>query len=301
MAPRALEEMLDRIIVSPYEEMLAFEYLYSLDGSTLKKVTDETVHSGKLPSEAMRESVGLFEPDSLGDVEAYIADKLAGLSVAINNTPAWPDKLADSARPTPLFYYHGNLGLVESRSVSIVGSRKASASGLARARKLAKQLAEHEIAVVSGLARGVDTAALTAAIEGKGGVIGVIGTPIDEYYPRENQELQDYIGENFLLISQVPFYKYAHQPFSTRKYYFPERNELMAAVSDATVIVEASDTSGTLTQARACMHQKRPLFIMKSCVEDTSVSWPAKWTARENVYILEDISQIIEVLDMRNR
>ena len=296
MAPQTYTDMLDKIMVSPYEEMLAFEYLYSLDGSTLKKMTDATVLSNKLPTDVLSERYGLLSPDGLDDVAKFIDSKLSGLSVAVNNTTTWPDKLADSEHPTPLFYYYGNIGLVEKKSVSIVGSRKASEDGVKRARKLAKKMAESGIAVVSGLARGIDTAALTSAIENEGNVIGVIGTPIDEYYPKENEALQNMIAEKHLLISQVPFYRYAHQAFNTRRYYFPERNELMAAISDATVIVEASDTSGTLTQARACMHQKRPLFIMRSCAENESVSWPAKWLIRDNVYVLDDAQQIIDAI-----
>lgn len=293
MAPEMLVDMLDKVMVSPYEEMLAFEYLYSLEGSTLKRMTESTVLSDKLPSEVMRERFGLIKPEGLDDVAQLVDAKLGNLSVAVNNTTTWPDKLADSERPTPLFYYYGNIGLIEQRSVSVVGSRKATRDGLARAAKLAKQLAEIGVVVVSGLARGIDTAALEASLGNGGRVIGVIGTPIDECYPPENRRLQELIGKEHLLVSQVPFYRYAHQPFKTRRFYFPERNELMAAISDATVIVEASDTSGTLTQARACMHQGRPLFIMRSCVENDAVTWPAKWIGRDNVHVLDDVSQII--------
>lgn len=296
MTPESLVDMLDKVMVSPYEEMLAFEYLYSLEGSTLKRMTESTVLSDKLPSDVMRERFGLIEPEGLDEVTKLVDNKLGNLSVAVNNTTTWPDKLADSEHPTPLFYYYGNIGLVEQRSVSVVGSRKATRGGLARAAKLARQLAENDVVVVSGLARGVDTAALEGALGNGGRVIGVIGTPIDECYPPENWSIQETIGKRHLLISQVPFYRYAHQPFKTRRFYFPERNELMAAISDATVIVEASDTSGTLTQARACMHQKRPLFIMRSCVENSEVSWPSKWVGRDNVHVLDEVGQVLEAI-----
>lgn len=300
MAPEIFTDMLAKAAVSPYEEMLAYEYLYSLDGSTLKKMTEATVLADRLPTEALADAFGMIEPDGMDAIADFLSMKLDGLAVAVNNTTAWPDKLSDSARPTPLFYYRGDIGLLDSKSVSIVGSRKASDAGMARAAKLARQMAENGVAVVSGLARGIDTAATKSALESGGNAIGVIGTPIDEYYPAENRGLQDRVAKDGLLISQVPFYRYAHQPFNTRRFYFPERNELMAAVSDATVIVEASDTSGTLTQARACMHQSRPLFIMRSCVEDDGVTWPRKWTGRENVHVLDDASQILEALGIGN-
>ena len=82
---------------------------------------------------------------------------------------------------------------------------------------------------MSGLAKGIDTAAHESAIEFKGKTIGVIGTPIDKYYPKENKQLQDKIAKEFLLISQVPFYKYAHEHFKSRAYHFPRRNMTMAS------------------------------------------------------------------------
>lgn len=294
MSPEALVEMIGRSSVSPYEEMLAYEYLYSLDKSSLKKMTENTVLSGLLPSEAMHDRCGWVEPVGYSEVRDYMDDKLAKhFFVAVNNTTSWPDKLRDSERPTPLFYYRGDIGLIESPSISIVGSRKASENGCKRARKLARELVESDYTIVSGLAKGIDTAAMTSAMTYDGKVIGVIGTPIDEYYPKENKALQDEVAQKHLLVSQVPFFKYSNQPYSTKRYYFPERNELMAAISDATVIVEASDTSGTLTQARACMHQGRPLFILRSCYENPEVDWPKKWATRENVYVVDSTTEIV--------
>lgn len=284
--------------VSPYQELIALECLYAEEGSSLRKITQATVLSGKLPSAALRERDGLFgNPERDATVKTVIDQKIGGFSVAINGTPAWPDKLQDSERPTPLLYYRGDINLIDMPSVSIVGARQASGKGLARAARLAMELARNGKAVVTGLARGIDTAATKSAIEAGGVAIGVIGTPIDEYYPPENQKLQDMVSRDYLLVSQVPFYRYQTEPFKAHKYHFPERNELMAAISDATVIVEASDRSGTLSQANACLKQGRPLFIMRSAAESTSISWPAKYLGKEGVSVLDDTAQLLEVLD----
>lgn len=285
-------------LVSPYVEVLCFEYLYSLEGASLRKIASETVESGKLPSEVFYEKYGFVYPRDFEEVQSFIGEKLGSFEVAINQTPTWPKKLIDSSRPTPLLYYRGDIGLVESRSVSVVGSRKASQDGIRRAEKIARELAESGIAVVTGLAAGIDTAATLSCLSHHGRSIAVIGTPIDECYPLKNRDLQEDMSKKQLVVSQVPFYRYSKQPFSTKRYYFPERNELMAAVSDATVIVEASDTSGTLTQARACLRQGRPLFIMRSCVENPSVEWPGKYIGKEGVYVLDDTSQIIDVIGL---
>ena len=305
MSPAATLEALRGKTVSTYDEALAFEWLYSREGMTLKKLADMTVKADKLPSVAMSEYCGLLGADGMDEIEAHFQKKLERLpfQVAVKGTTSWPDGISDSARPTPVLYFCGDLDLLDTDRVSVVGSRKATDAGLARAARIGRELAEAGVTVVSGLAKGIDTAAMTAALNTnadnrfrRGRVIGVIGTPLDEQYPRENAQLQYFVASYDLLLSQVPFYRYSVQPFNTRRYYFPERNELMAAVSQATVIVEASDTSGTLAQARACLHQHRPLFIARSCVENEAVTWPRKWAARPGVFVLDDVSQVIDAV-----
>lgn len=292
------EDVFGQVAISPYNELVAYEFLYSRKGASLKKIVEETVIARKLPSEVFYEQFGMVAPEDLYEVERCLETKLGSFSIAINNTPSWPEKLKDSARPAPILYYRGDIGAIEAPNVSIVGARKASDEGKRRASLLAKQLVAHDVVVTTGLAVGIDAAATRSALEHGGRAIGVIGTPVDQHYPRENVELQDTIAREHLLVSQVPFYRYMRQPFKTKRYYFPERNELMAAISDATVIVEASDTSGTLTQAKACLHQRRPLFIMRSCAENKEVSWPSRFLLQEGVYVLDDVEQIIEVLDV---
>lgn len=133
--------------------------------------------------------------------------------------------------------------------------------------------------IVSGLATGIDTEAHTTAIEAGGQTIAVVGTPLGEYYPPENRVLQDRIARDFLLISQVPVYRYAQQTPRFNRLFFPDRNVTMCALTEATIIVEASETSGTLIQARAAIEQGRKLFILDSCFQQ-GLSWPAKYEAQ---------------------
>lgn len=306
MSPAAmLREALSRATISPLDELVAYEYLYSRDGMTLKKITEMTVGSDRLPLQALLEESGIFDPrdsDDYREVERYVRDKAGTFDLAIKGTPSWPASLADSERPAPILYFRGSLSLMSMRSFSVVGSRKASGEGLSLAARIAEDLARDNKAVVTGLAAGIDTSATMSALKhGSGCVVGVIGTPIDECYPRENQKLVDaMLEENGLIVSQVPFYRYHVQPFKTKRYYFPERNELMAAISDATIIVEASDTSGTLTQARACAHQGRPLFITKHCYDNESLSWPRKWAQRDYVHVISSAEEVLEIMDDLN-
>lgn len=187
-------------------------------------------------------------------------------------------------------YYAGDLDVLKPASVSIVGTRDVSEEGRKRARKLARELVEAGVTVVSGLAKGVDTEALTAAIQAGGRTAAVIGTPLDKAYPAENSALQELIYAEHLLLT----------PFAigepTFKGNFPKRNRVMAAVSDASVIVEASDTSGTLHQAAECGRLGRWLFIMRSVAENPALSWPAKFIDKPRVAVISSTQEVIDAI-----
>ena len=187
----------------------------------------------------------------------------------------------------------GDVSLVHRRVVAIVGTRKVSREGTGRAHRLARELAAAGVVIVSGLAKGVDTDALDAAIEAGGRVIAVIGTPIDEAYPAENKRLQECIYRNHLLISQ---FEPGRRVFPSN---FPERNKLMAAISDATAIIEAGETSGTLHQAAECVRLRRWLFIARSVMEDQSLHWPDRFRNEPTVRTLTNTADILSVLPAR--
>jgi len=286
--------------VSPFEELLGYEYLYSKKGSSLKTISEATFQRSVLPSEAAREEQGLLHEDDevYSKVKEFITNVVledSQFSVLVNGTYQFPSSIGEAESPVPILYCQGDVTLFNAPSVSIVGARTASLQGMQRASKLAKDLAKGGVAIVSGLAKGIDTAALQSAIQNAGHVIGVIGTPINEAYPKENTELQKLIAKEHLLVSQVPFYRYEHEPFNNRRWYFPQRNVTMAAISKATVIVEASDRSGTLTQANACIKQGRKLFIMRSCFDNQRITWPEKMLEK-GAEILDDSQQVLDFL-----
>jgi DNA processing protein len=188
-------------------------------------------------------------------------------------------------------FYAGDISLLAERCVSIVGTREVSEAGWLRATRLARELAESKIIIVSGLAKGVDTAALTSAISARGKTIGVIGTPLTKAYPIENHELQETIWQQHLLMT--PFAP-GEIVFKTN---FPKRNRVMAAISDATVIVEASDTSGTLHQAAECQRLGRWLFIMKSVAEDPTLKWPSSFLQGPKTAVLMGTDEILKAID----
>jgi DNA processing protein len=190
--------------------------------------------------------------------------------------------------------FAGDLAVLEAPAVSIVGTRNASARGLERAKWLSAKLAGAGVTVVSGLAKGVDTAAHTSAISVGGKTAAVIGTALNKAYPIENALLQETIYREHLLIS--PF----ADGDAVYKSNFPERNRVMAAVSDATVIIEASDTSGTLHQAAECTRLKRWLFISQAIIDDANVKWPAQFLKYERAVVLNRVSEILDRVQARS-
>lgn len=154
--------------------------------------------------------------------------------------------------------------------VSVVGSRKASLHGIKRAQKITRLLVERGAVIVSGLAEGIDTAAHRAAINAGGRTIAVIGTPLDRVYPRSNAGLQHEIMENHAVLSQFP------SGYPTRPQNFPMRNATMALIVSASVIVEAGNTSGALSQGWEALRLGRMLFIMQSVCENANLTWPAE-------------------------
>lgn len=187
-------------------------------------------------------------------------------------------------------YALGDTGLLRHAvRVAVVGARDASPAGLSRARRLARALVHREIVVVSGLALGVDAAAHRAALDAGGRTVAVMPTPLDDISPKANQALFKEIASGHLALSQFP-------PGATvHKGNFPARNRTMALLSHATVIIEAGEGSGTISQGWEALRLGRPLFLAKSLVERAGLSWPAGMLDH-GAYVLEQEGDLDAVL-----
>lgn len=232
-------------------------------------------------------------------IETFATLKAANVDefgVQLNRFEAYPPSLRDAQRPVELLYFQGAWELTKTRCVSIIGSRNASSNGCLRAVRLVKALVDAGFTIVSGLARGIDHAAHEAAIKCGGRTIAVLGTPIGVFYPSSHRRLQNHIASHFLVISQVPILRYARQTVQENRLFFPERNATMSALTEATIIVEASEMSGTLRQASAALYQGRKLFILDSCFQRTDATWPRKYEAHGAIRVrtLEDIWAALE-------
>jgi DNA processing protein len=297
MFAKALDTCLEDVI-APSQEITSYEALWTRYNTYPQIANLFRKFNHALPSRIVREEG--ISSDEVEQVKLVTQQLLpfTKYSALFYQDFEYPGRLRDAKHPVEVLYYRGNLDLLSSRAVAVVGARKATEEGLRRARKVARLLVENDFTVMSGLAEGIDTAAHEEAILLGGRTIGVLGTPLNQVYPQKNKPLQESIGRNHLIVSQVPFYKYSLQNYRTNRFFFPERNKTMSALSLATIIIEASDSSGTLTQAEAALEQKRKLFILKSCFE-RGLSWPDKFLAKGAIKI-EDGTEILEHLGKVN-
>ena len=189
-------------------------------------------------------------------------------------------------------YVSGDVDLLRSgRRVSVVGTRNPSRSGIMRTRSLVKELVDRDIIVVSGLAEGIDTVAHRATIEFDGRTIAILGTPLNTCYPPKNADLKQLIEAQHVVVSQFK----VGTPIQRRN--FPLRNRTMALLSDATIIVEASEKSGTRHQGWEALRLGRDVFILENVINNPTLTWPCemiKYGAQ--VLTRENVSQSLENL-----
>jgi DNA processing protein len=190
----------------------------------------------------------------------------------------------------PFLFVRGAMTDADLRSVAVVGTRNASDTGIKRASRMARELVTRGVTVVSGLARGIDTSAHTAALNAGGRTIAVLGTGINRYYPAENRELTDRIatGGRGAVVSQ--FWPDA----SGARWTFPRRNVTMSGIAQGTVVIEASSTSGAKMQARIALEHGKKVFLIRSLTEQQE--WARTYVAKRGAMQVEDVATIADAL-----
>jgi len=184
-----------------------------------------------------------------------------GCHVLISSDENYPASLREIYDPPLVIYVRGNLTPKDKNAVAMVGSRTTTHYGIETARKLAYQLAYTGVTVVSGGARGIDTAAHQGALSGKGRTIAVLGTGINLIFPTENAELFERIAANGAVITQFPFNRPAD------KQSFPIRNRIVAGMTLGTVVVEANLSSGALITANFATEYGRQIFAVPGRID----------------------------------
>lgn len=256
-------------------------------GSALSVLTDDSggAESSEQPTLFADEATPEAQPEV--DLEAIAEEITAwhdeGMQVLTVLDEEYPSNLRTIHNRPPLLFVAGELTSEDSRSVAIVGTRRASARGLAAASAIAAELADDGFTVTSGLAEGVDTAVHRAALDRARRTVAVIGTGLRRSYPATNAALQRQIASEGAVVSQ--FWPDAPPTRSS----FPMRNVVMSGFSLATVVVEASQTSGAKMQARFALEHGRPVFLLASLLEH---EWAREYTERPGAYVVESAADI---------
>lgn len=221
---------------------------------------EEVWHSKKLPPqidipqelwEKLQEGKKTVEPQQL---ESELREK--GFGFITRDQDAYPRLMLQIANVPCILYYCGKLSLLTKNALAVVGSRKATAYGLAQAHTICRELAEHGLIITSGMARGIDSAAHEGALAAKGGTIAVLGCGLDVVYPRENAKLYLKIKEEGLLLSEYPL---GTKPLP---YLFPIRNRIISGISQGLFVVEARAKSGTLITCDYALEQGKDIFAL---------------------------------------
>jgi len=219
-----------------------------------------------------------------------MAEDIEYQSIDLKNLLGRPLNDIEEKNAPETIYYKGSIDIpLPCARVSVIGTREPSEVGLKAAEHVAKTLIKNNVIIVSGLAKGIDSVGHKTAIKNGGKTIAVIGTPLNKTYPKENTELQEEMMESQLVVSQYP----VGRPTTKKDFVF--RNRTMALISDASVIVEAGDGSGTLYQGWETLRLGRPLFICKSVVHNPKLEWP-KDMIKHGAVELDDPIDILEVL-----
>lgn len=225
-------------------------------------------------------------PEGVAVAELRDGEK-AGARLVAYGSDDYPASLAEIDDAPPLLWAMGDLSLLTRPMVALVGARNASSLGLRMARALARDLAEANIVVVSGLARGIDTEAHRAALQG--GTVAVMAGGIDVVYPPENTGLADEIAQNGLRLTEQPV---GVQPTAR---HFPRRNRIVSGLSRAIVVVEAAAKSGSLITARMALEQGREVLAVPGHPFDARASG-CNMLLRDGAILVRGAADVIEAL-----
>ena len=225
-------------------------------------------------------------PPAIAEKELAVAAKLGARHIFVDD-PDYPALLAELDDAPPAMMVRGDIGLARRPTIAMVGARNASAAACRFARQLAVELGREEVTVVSGLARGVDTAAHVGSIDS--GTIAVIAGGIDIAYPPENAALQEAIATRGLLIAEQP------PGTEPRARHFPYRNRIIAGLAQGTVVVEAAPKSGSLITARLAGEMGREVMAVPGSPLDPRAQG-CNGLIRDGATLIQSAADILELV-----
>ncbi len=245
-------------------------------------------------SNALKNLPPKFSPWSIERAEEELKKASAlGAKIISYQDKSYPQKLKALEDAPPLLYVLGNEKLLNHEpALSIVGARNASVNGRKTASKIAYDLTNNNVLIISGLARGIDSAAHKGAMYAKdqaGPTLAVLGCGIDIVYPLENQDLYKQIIHQGVLVSEFPL---GYEPQTAN---FPRRNRIVSALSEGTLVVEANLKSGSLITAKRALEQKKKVFAIPGSPQDARSLGPNK-LIKEGAHLVENAQDIFNIL-----
>jgi DNA processing protein len=255
--------------------------------SDLFQMREKALESLGVPPEAFP----VLRSRSYREIAGEIFDwgKREGCHFLVRGCHEYPSLLQEIYDPPLLLYARGQLDLLSRPCIAVVGTRRPTIYGLQMAQGLGSDLGSRGIAIVSGLARGIDAAAHRGCLEGKGATIAVLGCGIDVVYPREHQQLTKKIVENGLLLSEFT------PGTSPSPQNFPVRNRIISGLALGTIIVEASEYSGSLITARLAMEQNREVYAVPGNLTSPQ-SFGPNYLIKQGAKLVQSWRDVVEEL-----
>lgn len=213
-----------------------------------------------------------------------------GISFITATDEDYPESLRHIADPPIVLYVKGQIRHTDALAVAVVGTRRPTAYGSAAAERLSRELAEAGVTVISGLARGVDTLAHTAALKASGRTIGVLGSGLGRFYPPENKGLAEKMALQGAVLTEFPV---STEPDRGN---FPRRNRLISALSLAVLVVEADETSGALITARLAAEQGKDVFAVPGSIFSKMSAGPHR-LLKQGAKLVEQAGDVLEEIE----
>ena len=206
----------------------------------------------------------------------------------------YPPQLKEIFDPPPLLYVRGRVELLSSLMLAVVGTRRPTPYGMAAAERLARDLSSAGLTIVSGMARGIDTAAHRAALDSPAGTVAVFGCGVDELYPVENRKLAKEIADKGLIVSEFPM---GTPPYPQN---FPVRNRIVSGMSAGVLVVEGGEYSGSAITAKLAAEHNREIFAVPGNIT-SKMSWGPNLLIKQGAKLVQEWNDVVGELAPADR
>jgi DNA processing protein len=251
----------------------------------------ELTAAGLAPAVAQSIASGCAFEDAVTQKEKLLQ---AGAELLPITDPRYPPRLKEIFDPPPLLYVRGRVDLLGSLMLAIVGTRRPTAYGIAAATRLSQDLATAGLTIVSGMARGIDSAAHRAALDRQGDTVAVFGCGVDELYPVENRKLAKEIGDKGLIISEFPM---GTPPYPQN---FPVRNRIVSGMCVGVLVVEGGEYSGSAITAKLAAEHNREIFAVPGNIT-SKMSWGPNLLIKQGAKLVQEWNDVVTELSAEDR